>query len=333
MIEEIAPVIFWSIKEGEEGKLQISTVVPPLIKEKKRLLSLQVDFLQQGKKDFNLIYYRELKTGQIRMLLIDEELAKKDILPLISTLLLDPDISQHLYPVIVKGNFEDYIKNQLDKQENIDYFLYRMFKHYEKYNQGEMTIVNIHEYMRTLYSPFPYPILPVFKSSKNSFTYEGTAFFRNDKLIATVNTMDDQIIQLIDNDHYLKLLPIPDLSVTLGQVRSSTYIELNRNHSSISIQVNVNGRLEEYRGDKNIVDQDELAVFRQEVESHLENQTTELLKKMQQWKVDPLQIGTLSLHPFANRISEKEWMNAWEQMKIEVEYRLHIQPLTNVSKS
>ncbi len=332
MIEEIAPVIFWSINDGGEGKLKISTLVPPLIKEKKRLFTLRVDLLKQGGKEFNLKYYRELKTGQTRIVLINEELAKKGVISLINTLLTDPAISQRLYLVIVKGNFEDYIKNQLDKQEKLDYFLYRMFKHYEKNNQGEMSVVNLHQFKKKLYSPFSYPIMPVFKVSNENFTYEGTAFFRHDKLKATVKNMDDQIFQLIDNDHYLKLFPIPELSTTIGNVRSNVHMELDGKYSSISIKIDLNGRLEEYRGVKNILRNDELAILNKEIESYLEKQTTKLLKKMQEWKVDPLQLGKFSLTPFTKPISEKEWLNYWKKMEINVDYQLHIKPLTNVSR-
>jgi spore germination protein len=323
-IEEIAPVIFWSINDGGDGQLQISTLVPPLTKEKKRLLTLNVELLKQGRKDFNLIYYRELKAGQLRMVLINEELAKKGIVSLINTLSTDPDISQRLYVVIVQGNFEDYLKNQLDKQENIDYFLYRMFKHYEQKNQGEMTIVNLHQFLKKLYSPYSDPILPVFKAGKDHFTYEGTALFRDDKMIATVRNMDDQVMQLIDNDHYLKLLSIPSLSVALGHVRSKVHIELKRNKSTISITTDLIGILEEYRGDKNLGDHKELAILNREIESYLEKQTKEMLEKMQKWKVDPLQLGTLTLKPFMKPISEKEWSSDWEAMKIEVNFRVQL---------
>jgi spore germination protein len=332
MIEEIAPVIFWYIDDGGEGKLKMSTLVPPLIKEKKRLLSLQVDLLKQGGKEFNLKYYRELKTGQLRMVLINEELAKKGIVPLINTLVSDPDISQRLYLVIVKGNFDDYIKNQLEKQAELDYFLYRLFKHYEKNNQGEMSVVNLHQFMERLYSPLSDPFLPVFEVGKESFTYEGTAFFSNDKLVATVKNMDDQIFQLIDNNRYLKLLPIPALSVTMGHVRSNAHLEWNRNYSSISIKVDLSGNIEEYLGDKNILDPKELASLNKEVESYMEEQTTKLLTKIQQWKVDPLQLGNLSLSPFSKPITKKEWKSYWEQMKINVDYRLHILPLSSVNQ-
>lgn len=332
MIEEIAPATFWYINGGGEGKLKISTVVPPLIEEKKRLLTLHVDLIRQGGKKANLIYYRELKSGQLRMLLINEKLAKKGVISLINTMLTDPEISQRLYLVIVKGNFEDYIKKQLAKQENFDYFLYRMLKHYERKNQGEITIVNLHEFMKMFYSPFSDPILPVFKVNNENFTYEGTAFFSHDKLKATVKNMDDQIFQLINNDHYLKILPLPELSTTLGNVRSDVHIDFDEKYSSISIKVDLSGRLEEYRRGKNILGDNELAVLNEEIESYLEKQTTKLLKKMQEWKVDPLQLGKFSLTPFAKPISEKEWLNYWKKMKINVDYQLHIQPLTNVSR-
>jgi spore germination protein len=277
-------------------------------------------------------YYRELKTGQLRMLLINEELAKKGIIPLINTMLADSEISPRLYLAIVKGNFEDYLKNQMDKQKRLDYFLYRMFKHYEKNNQGEMTVVNLHQFMKKLYSPFSDPILPVFKVSRENFTYEGIAFFSHDKLIATIKNMDDQIIQLIDNKYHIKNFPIPALSVTMGHVRSKARMEWNREHSAISIKVDLTGRIEEYGKEKSLLNEDELATLNKEIESYLEKQTTALLKKMQQWKVDPLEIGTLSLTPFTKPISEKEWLRYWEQMKINVDYRLHIQPLMHVNK-
>lgn len=329
-IEELAPVIFWSIKEAGEGKLKISTLAPPLVKEQKRLLIQEVSLLKETIKKFNLSYYRELKSGQLRMLLIDEKLAKKGIRSLINTVLIDPDISQRLFLVIVEGPVDDYIKNQLIKQHDIDYFLYRMFKHYE--NQGQITIVNLHQFKKMLYSPYSDPILPVFKVNRENFSYNGTALFHDDKFIASIQNMNDQIFQLIGNNHYLEVLPIPSLSVTLGKVRSKIRIDLNRDHTVMTIKVKLKGRIEEYQGNKNILDRKQLLVLNDDIESYLEHQTMNLLKVFQKWKVDPLQIGTLTLTPFSKPINEEDWLRHWEQMRITVDYELNIQPLTNAIK-
>ncbi len=333
LIEEIAPVVFWSVDEGEQGKLKMSTLVPPLIQEKKRLLTMEVDLLKQGGKEFNLNYYRELKLGQLRMLLINEKLAKKEgIEKLINTVLIDPDISQRLYLLIVQGNFDDYITSQLIKQENQDYFLYRMLKHYEEHQQGEMSIVNLHQFMKKLYSPLKDPFLPVFQVNQDNFKYIGTALFRKDKEVGIIKDMDDQIFQLLGNDRFLKIFALPKFSISLGRIRSHVHMDVNKDLTALTLKVKFRGRIEEYQGDINLQSEEELKHLTEEIEAYLEKQTSDLLEKMQQWRADPLDIGTLSLHPFAKEITEEQWLNAWENMKINVDYNLEFHPLLNIKE-
>lgn len=238
-----------------------------------------------------------------------------------------------MYLVIFKGDFDEYINSQAKKQENLDYYLYRMLRHYERKNQGEMTIVNLHEYKNKLFSPFSDPVLPVFKVEKDNFTYEGTAFFSNDKLIETVTIAEDQIFQLLDNDHYLKFFPIHELDVVIGQVRSRVNVDLDKNLSLVTINVRLNGKIVEYQGNKNILNGNELMQLHQEIETELEMKTTELIKKMQELKVDPLQIGTHTLSPFSKPISEKVWLDAWEKMEIKVNYQLYFESLQNTKNN
>jgi spore germination protein len=332
-IEEIAPVVFWSLRQGEDGKVKISTLAPPLIKEKKRLLSLQVDLLKLGSKEFNFKYYRELKNAQIRVLMIDEEMAKQGIHSLINTLSLDPEISPRLYLVVTKGKVEDYINSQLEKQEDLDLFIYRLFKHYETNNEGVITVVNLHEFIKKLYLPYVSPIMPVFKVSKEDFTYEGTAFFQHDRLKAIVKAKDEQIFQLFNHQHYAKLLSIPELSVGIGHVRSKLNWSIQPDRTSSKLIVDLYGRIEEYRGDKYILNPAEVAKLNKEIQTRLENQTKELLTNMQQWKVDPLQVGNRMLKPFARPVSEQQWFNDWEHMKIDVAYRIHLIPLSSLKTS
>lgn len=328
LIEEIAPVTFWSFQKGEEENYRMSTLIPPFVKEKKRLLTVQVDLLKEGMKGFNLKYYRELKVGQLRMLLISEEIAKEGISPLIDTILTDPDISKRLYVVIVKGDFDEYINIQLGAQEDLDYYLYRMFKHYD--DQGKLTVVNLHEFMKALHSPANSPVVPVFEASGGNFQYQGTGIFKNDKLIETTNNMEEQIYQLIANDHFLKYFPIRDLSFVLGHVTANVDWYMDKTYSKLKLTVQLNGRLDEIAREHNVLTRDELSNFETEIELYLEEQTTEFLKKLQENKVDPLQLGKYTLRPFSKPLNGEEWSNKWEQMEVKVDYDLKIQPLTDI---
>ncbi|MFE1243312.1 Ger(x)C family spore germination protein [Fictibacillus sp. NPDC058756] len=327
LIEEIAPVTFWSIQKGEDENFRMSTLIPPLVKEKKRLLTVQVDLLKEGMKGFNLKYYRELKVGQLRMLLISEEIAKEGISPLIDTILTDPDISKRLYLAVVRGNFDEYINNQLKMQEDLDYYLYRMFKHYD--NQGKLTIINLHQFMKTLHSPAHSPVVPVFEASDENFQYLGTGIFKNDKLIETTNKMEEQIFQLIDNDHFLKYFPIRDLSIVLGHVKANVQLNMDNTYSELKLNVQLNGQLDEIAREHQLLTRDELSRFESEIELYLEKQTTKFLKKLQENKVDPLQLRKYTMRPFSKPLNGREWSNRWERMEVKVDYDLKIQPLTD----
>lgn len=142
--------------------------------------------------------------------------------------------------------------------------------------------------------------------------------------------MDDQVYQLIGNDHYLKFLPLPELSIVVGHIRSEVKMKLNQKYTSLSVKVNLTGRIEEYRGEKNVLNQKELLKINQDIETYLEKQTIDLLKKMQEWEVDPLKIGTKTLTPFSKPLSDKEWLDKWSKMDIKVEYQLLLEPLSNL---
>lgn len=331
MIEEISPISFLSISKGDEGKVKVSTILPPLSKENKSIMSQEVSLLKEGVQKYNLHFYQEIKFGQMRMMVISEELGKEGIMSIINVLLTDPDIPLRIYLVIVKGNFEEYLKSQLNKDQNFDYSFYRMLKHYEEKNQGELTVVNLHEFKNLLYTPYSDPFLPVFNIQEDGVSYEGTALFQDDKLVETISSFDDRIFQLINNNHFLEVLPIPKFEVVLGHVKSKTIVDIDSSYSSMTYTVNIDTRIEEYRGEKQLFDPKELENMKKDIETHLEKQTHELVKKMQELKVDPLQLGIQTKRPFSKPLEEKKWIEMFEKMDIKIKYNINIDPLTDAN--
>ena len=121
--------------------------------------------------------------------------------------------------------------------------------------------------------------------------------------------------------------------MVIGHLRSRVNVDLDKNLSQVTINVKLNGRIEEYQGNKNILNGNELMQLQQEIETELEMKTTDLIKKMQELKVDPLQIGTHTLSPFSKPVSEKVWLAAWEKMKIKVNYQLYFESLQNTKNN
>lgn len=331
LIEEISPITFLSISKGDNGKLKVSTILPSLSKKNKNVMSQEVSLLKEGVQKYNLNFYQEVKSGQMRMLLISDELAKEGIMSIINVILTDPDIPLRIYLVIVKGNFEKYLESQLDKDENFDYSFYRMLKHYDEKNQGELTVINLHQFKHLLYTPYSDPFLPVFKIQEDGVNYEGTALFQDDKLVETISSLDDRIFQLINNDHYLSVLPISEFEVVLGHVRSKIIVDMDSSYSTMTYTVNIDTRIEEYRGEKQLFDPKELENMKKDIETYLEQQTHELFKKMQELKVDPLQLGVQTKRPFSKPMEEKKWIEMFEEMDIKIKFNINIDPLTDAN--
>ncbi|MCK1995288.1 Ger(x)C family spore germination C-terminal domain-containing protein [Peribacillus muralis] len=330
-MEEIAPITFWYMNIGDHGDLTISTLVPPLTKEDKSLYTERVKLFKEGEKNLSLNYYREVKLGQLRMLFINEKLAKQGLLSIVNNVFADPNISQRLYLIVIKGDFEQFLRQHKNEKENLkEYYFYRMLKHYENESQKEITVANLHQFVKRLYNPYSDPIVPVFKVSGSNLVYQGTGIFRNDKQILTLKKIDNLMLRLLDvNDRDQESLSIPDLLVSIGHVQTKVEREINEETSTLNIKVKMQGSIEEYHGNKVLRDGAEFEKLSGQIETYLEYHSVALLKMLQQNEVDPLEIGTLTVHPVGNRISGKEWEDKWRHMKVNVDYQLLLKPVTN----
>lgn len=67
--------------------------------------------------------------------------------------------------------------------------------------------------------------------------------------------------------------------MVIGRLRSRVNVDLDKNLSLVTINVKLNGRIEEYQGNKNILNGNELMQLQKEIETELEMKTTDLIKK------------------------------------------------------
>src|SRR5690606_7059973 len=103
-IEEISPVVLLYLDEGNDGSVKLSTIIPPLRKEKKSVITTSSNTLIEGIYLQNLKYYRETKEGQIRMIFFSEAMANRGLMSLLDTFLRDPEISSRVFLSVVSGD-------------------------------------------------------------------------------------------------------------------------------------------------------------------------------------------------------------------------------------
>jgi spore germination protein len=324
-VEEISPTIFEYLDQNKDGRLQLSTIFPPLKKEKKMIISTYAVLLKEGKYRLDHKYYREMKSGQLRIVFLSETLARKGIMDVINTLLLDPEVSDRVYLAVADGDMIGYLNYQLEhKQEQVDFYLYKMFAHYEK--QRELTVSNLHQFMESLYDPYADPVIPYFKVSNTELEYQGTALFQNDRMTGTIRPPDDVYFQILSRQNSKqKTIPLPDTGTTLGGVFATRRIHFNDAYREVQIDVSLRGRVEEYRGNRDLSDPAEAASWIQILESHIGADIERVLHRFQSLSVDPIVMGEHTLGLMGRPISGEQWKERWPHVQIKVRVHLNLE--------
>jgi spore germination protein len=232
-----------------------------------------------------------------------------------------PEISGRLRLAVVRGDFESFLQSQINRQEGIDVYLYKMFKHYER--QGDMAIVNAHLFLESYYSPYSDPILPMFTVEQNQLVYAGSALFQNDRLVKTIPVEDDHLFQTIAcARRFHSHIPLPEHNIVLGKMFSTRQIRFaDRYHEGV-VTVRLRGRVEEYTGDKDLSDPEQAASLTRELEQHLEERLRKQIREFQKLSIDPMQFGLRTLNLFRQPFSGSEWKRRWLELPVTVRVEL-----------
>jgi len=326
LIEEITPTILLYLKEGENSTVESTMVVPAVKEEKKQLLTVRSKMMKESRYLLTRNYYREIKSGQLHLLFISEELARKGIIDHINTLLLDQEIKTRLYMAVIRGDFVSYLQSQINRQEGIDRFLYKMFRHYEK--KGDMTIVDLHHFLVNYYSPYSDPVLPIFTIRQGQLIYAGTALFREDRLVKSIPNEEDYIFQFVHRHQCFHTnIPLPDRNIVLGNVFSTRKIRFADRYEHAIVNLRLRGIVEEYTGDKDLSRPEEVADMIRDLERYLEERIHEHIRDWQKLAIDPAHIGRKTLSPFRQPFSGSEWKRHWRELPVTVRVELELENL------
>jgi len=326
LIEEITPTILLYLKEGENSAVESTMVIPAVKEEKKQLLTVRSKMMKESRYLLTRNYYREIKSGQLHLLFISEEMARKGIIDHINTLLLDQEIKTRMYLAVIRGDFVSYLQSQFDHQEGIDRFLYKMFRHYEK--KGDLTIVDLHHFLVNYYSPYSDPVLPMFTIRQGQLIYAGTALFREDRLVKSIPIKEDFLFQLVRRHQCFQTnIPLPDRNIVLGSVFSTREIDFADRYEHAIVKVRLRGIVEEYTGDKDLSRPEEADDMIRDLERYLEERIREHIREWQKLSIDPAHIGRKTLSPFRQPFSGPEWKRHWRDLPVTVRVELELENL------
>ncbi|MZQ81203.1 Ger(x)C family spore germination protein [Paenibacillus sp. 5J-6] len=235
-----------------------------------------------------------IAVGQLRTLVISEELARKGISELASTIVRDPLISNRSTLVLTTDQSSDILTETLKYPPN---YLSNLIKH--NMENGNIPSTNGHIFLDQYFGEGQDVFLPLLvKGPKDVLQMDGVGVFRDDKLRLLLTNEKGLFIKLLKDDK--------------NDIRSSTYNFKNDQDEQISFKIIYSERkmtveneivtislkldidLGAYPAALNVFENNnDMLHLKQQIENSLTAKIKAMLENFQENLVDPIGIGNL----------------------------------------
>lgn len=317
-IEEISPSLFVYFDVGQREPLSSTIFVPTAgLREKRHSLTVEGSMMKQMRERLNNRHTREIRSGKIKMVFVSERLARRGLFPVLNALMTDEDVSDRLYLAVLRGEMDEKTKRGIAEQEAFDFYLYRMFRHYDR--RGGIAVTDLHAFMSRYFNGYGDPTAPVFHLEQNRFVYEGIGAFRRDRLVLVLNGEQNGLFELIRrNRNFQATLPLADMRVVLSSVRSNRNVQISEK-GGLELSLRMTARIEEYQGTLDLGNRRDAFRLREAIARRLEQQIQGVLERLQAAESDPAAFGMLTFGPMhPSPWPRDRWQQIWSKMPVSV---------------
>jgi spore germination protein len=338
ILEEIGLITTIGYDIGEKGLIKGTAVelkIEPDAKTDIKIVETQAYSVRGLNTSANKKTSKRLLAGQLRVILLGEELAKKRMLHISETLAKDPAISDLSYLSIVEGEARDLLNLQDPHIPNIGIHLFRLIEQNTK--DEIMPSATLQEVLHRYYTAGRDPFMPILKKIDNSeVKFTGVGIFKGDRLVGRISTDQSFYLKLI-NDKYkagstelIFMSESPKLKgfshserktvISLDTIHSNSDLKLvNKKHLEFDIKVKLNARLIDINSDIDLTKSSNLKLFEKEVSKEMEKRVENLIAYCQSKNSDIIGLGEVYRVSVRNsKLTKKKWHEMYPNAKVNV---------------
>lgn len=285
--------------------------------------------VKQIKLSTSLESGQPLASGQIRITLFTEKLAKKGLSSLFDTLIRDVNIGNLVYVGLLEGGGngegQKLLSGKYSTAANVAIYMTKMLEHNIK--TGVVPKDNLQLQAFRYYREGQDTYMPILKKKKKSIKITSMALFKQDKYVGKVEEEDMFLFKtLLEKSE----LDSHEFKTKLG------YIIINNIHSSPSYRVYIKGgkpsffihvkmaaRIQEISKIVNLENQKNIKKIKKDIETNLNKDGVKLIKKFQSLGTDPLALGARFKQHY-RPFKLNEWKKMYKDVPVKVKYEVDI---------
>jgi spore germination protein len=283
--------------------------------------------------------HKQLVSGQLRVVIFNEKLAKKGVLPLVDTLFRDASVSSTLYMAVSKGDVEDILMHKyLDIPDAGAYIVENI---HQNIIREQFISSTLHEFLSNYYS-LEDPMIPLLERKGEAVELKDVAVFRGDRMVGTVNPNETFYLKLIRDRYKAGNIEVSLDREALGKVASQIenkkvriVIEniqsdskkklISQHPLKFRVDVRMKGMLTESSAQLDLGKPMVIAALEQAISRKAETEVQHLFGRLTALQSDPVGFGeVLRSQVYRAHLKNEEWRDMYKSATFDVHFDVRI---------
>lgn len=324
-------------KEYSDDKYLITVGVPVFYKdvEKKfHIISTTGKIIGEARGRRNSRVGEEVILGQLQLLLLGEEIAKKEDLMIITDILTrNPRLKASMFITVVKGRAVDLVKKPIYAYPNVGIYLKALMKNSKGTNFYPYT--TLFQFNRSLISYETSAMLPLIIYKNGEIVLSGSCLVNKGKLARELSREETEVATMLRGIKCRGVLAfdalqdgkVIDKAIFEGANSRKVTIERTGDKYIFKIKIMLTGVISEHTKQRTIQDgTDLLKVFQVSLEQHIKKRAEDFVKKTQEeFKFDALHLANYIKAYTREKLTKDDIDRIVQEAGINVEVKVKIQ--------
>ena len=338
ILDRIGIVTLVGYDVGTEEKMSTTSAireVNPEFQSNVEVITTENETSKGNRMKTNRKLSKEVMVGQMRVVLLGEELAKNDIRIYIDTLLENASVSKGLYLAVAEGQVAPLLEYEYKNIDDIGQHIFKLLEH--NIDQENMISSTLHETAHDLYTAGEDIYMPILKREEELVELSGIALFKDSRLVSKLPPGDTFYVKLIGEQlksgTFETILQKDDLSSNLTKsdtehipiafdaINSKKELKLvNPSTPEFDLSVKIKARVTELHPDINLGDPKNVAILEKAISKNLTREISRVIKYCQDVESDVFAFGEKYRSSVRNsNLTKEKWHELYKTMKVNVE--------------
>lgn|GEM_PF-3761526 len=341
-IEVLGMITVLGIDKGEREHHLVTVGMPIFQKEAAEnviRLSAEGSSVVNALEEISQNTELDLVTGQIRTVVIGEELAKEGVAKHLDLVTRDSDFPLNAAITVCKGKANEFLQYKPKEDPRMGIYLRELLDSAEK--RGLIMDADITTFYIKKNAEGWDPCLPFLEITEEGVTFVGRALFRHDKMVGFLSMEENKIETVLDEQAIVTPISFEDpfgkdeegnkrakVNIQVNSAQTKVKTSLENGQVKALIKVSIIAEIIDNESNIDLLDPQIINVYNASFAEQFSRRAESILAKTQELRTDPLGVGAyfrMQNYKIWEALGGDEtWRDYWmtAEVKVETEFNL-----------